>query len=87
VLGSRGYTSSLGLTDSGLLVIGGGIFSPASLVITAGGRLLGGGQVAHAVSNSGLIEASSGVLAIASKITGTGVENRQRRNALDHQHS
>jgi hypothetical protein len=72
VLGNRGYSTSLGLTDSGLLQLGGGTFAPASLSVTSGGRLLGFGTVTPAVANAGTIEASGGVLDLSAGASGAG---------------
>jgi fibronectin-binding autotransporter adhesin len=72
VLGSRGYTTSLGITDSGLLQLGGGTFSAASLSVMTGGKLLGFGTVTPAVANAGTIEAIGGPLDLSAGTTGTG---------------
>ena len=72
VLGNRGYTTTLAISDSGLLQLGGGTFAAASLTVTATGKLLGFGTVTPAVANSHIVEASGGVLKLSTGATGTG---------------
>ncbi len=73
VLSSRGYTTTLNLTGSGTIQLGGGTFQANSLTVTNGGRLYGNGIVANAPINSGKIEAFGGLLKVNGDITGSGV--------------
>jgi HPt (histidine-containing phosphotransfer) domain-containing protein len=72
VLGSRGYSTSLGITDSGVLQLAGGTLAPASLSVTSGGKLLGYGTVTPAVANAGTIEANGGLLDLSAGASGAG---------------
>jgi hypothetical protein len=72
VVGNRGYTTSLGITDSGLLQLARGTFASASLSTTSGGKLLGFGTVTPAVANAGTIEANGGVLDLSAGASGAG---------------
>ena len=74
VLGSRGYTTTLALSDSGVLQLGGGTFSAGSLAVKAGGTLVGFGTVTPAVANAGTVEASGtgDVLKLTAGASGAG---------------
>jgi hypothetical protein len=74
VLGNRGYTTTLALSDSGVLQLGGGTFGAASLAVKAGGTLVGFGTVTPAVANAGTIEASGtgDVLKLSAAASGAG---------------
>ncbi len=74
VLGSRGYTTTLAITDSGLLQLSGGTFASASLSIGSGGKLLGFGTITPAVADTGTVEASGAgdVLKLSTGASGTG---------------
>jgi fibronectin-binding autotransporter adhesin len=74
VLGGRGYTTTLGLSDSGILQLGGGTFSAGSLAVRAGGTLVGFGTVTPAVANGGTVEASGtgDVLKLSKGAAGAG---------------
>jgi hypothetical protein len=73
VLGGRGYSTSLGLQDSGVLNMAGGTLSAGGLTIAAGGALTGSGSVSTTISNDGSIVASGGTLTLAAAVTGAGV--------------
>ena len=72
VLGSRSYSTSNAITDSGVLQLGGGTFAPSSLSVTSGGKLLGYGTVTPVVANAGTIDASGAVLRLTAGASGTG---------------
>ena len=73
VLADRNYTTGNTITDSGLIMLGGGSFGVSSLDITGTGTLDGFGTVTDPL-NDGLIAASASgdTLLITSPITGTG---------------
>ncbi len=72
ILGSRSYSTALGLGDAGLLQLGGGTFRSAGLRLTAGGRVLGFGTIAGSVANAGTVEAKGGELRITGGVGGSG---------------
>jgi fibronectin-binding autotransporter adhesin len=72
VLANRGYTSSLDLTDSGIVQLGGGTLAVGALTIATGGLLFGLGTVNEAPTNAGKIEAKGGLLTITGNIVGAG---------------
>jgi fibronectin-binding autotransporter adhesin len=72
VLGSRGYTTTNKITNSGTLVINGGTFkSGGTLTVAPTGVLRGAGFVQPAVANLGLLEAT-GSLTVTGAFTGNG---------------
>ena len=72
LLNGRGYTTTIGLTDAGLLQLGGGTFKAGALSVAAGGRVLGFGTIADPVVDGGTIEAAGGKLIVTGKISGAG---------------
>ena len=71
VLGGRGYSTAVALTNSGLLQMAGGDFATAGLTITASGHVLGFGILDGGAANAGTIEASGGSLKLA-QLSGGG---------------
>jgi len=72
VLANRTYTTSLNLSNSGIIQLGGGAFQANNLTVTAGARIIGSGSILNAPVNSGKIQASGGLLKVTGQITGTG---------------
>ena len=74
VLGGRNYATNLGLTDNGVLQVGGGTLAANGLTIGAGGRLVGAGSVtSKTVGVTGTIEAAGGTMLLTGTISGTGL--------------
>ncbi len=75
VLAGRSYTSGKGVTDNGVVQLGGGTLSLGALNIGAGAHLIGFGTVAtgsKTIAAAGTIEAGGGTLSTASVINGAG---------------
>jgi hypothetical protein len=72
LLGGRSLATKAAFGNAGLLQLGGGTFTAASLTGAAGSRLLGYGAVAATIVNNGLIEASGGTLTLQKAVTGSG---------------
>ena len=72
LLAGRSWSGALGLTDDGLLQLGGGSLAPASLTVPSGGTVEGFGTIAAALTNNGLVEASGGTLTLSGALSGTG---------------
>ena len=72
ILGSRNYTTTNTLSDSGKISLGGGTLNANSIVVHTGGLLSGSGTVATSVANSGQVEANGGTLTITGNVSGTG---------------
>ena len=72
ILGSRNYTTTNTLSDSGKISLGGGTLNANSIVVNTGGLLSGSGTVATSVANSGQVEANGGTLTITGNVSGTG---------------
>ncbi len=73
VIGNRGYTTTLDVSDSGILQVGGNTLVAHSLTLNTGGRLIGFGTITDAPVNNGTIEAQSGqLLKLTGNVTGTG---------------
>jgi len=82
LLSNRNLTTTAAFSNAGLLQLGGGTFTAASLTDAAGSRLLGHGMVAAAIANSGTIEASGGGLILKQAVTGTGTLQIDAGSAL-----
>ncbi|MHC4994737.1 MAG: beta strand repeat-containing protein, partial [Planctomycetota bacterium] len=65
ILDSRNYTTSNSLDNSGVIQLGGGSLSPASLTNSAGGEIFGHGAVIPIIANSGTVRAAGGILTTA----------------------
>jgi hypothetical protein len=72
ILGSRNYTTTNTLSDSGKISLGGGTLNANSIVVNAGGLLSGFGTVATSVADAGQVEANGGTLTITGNVSGTG---------------
>jgi hypothetical protein len=72
VLGGRGYTTTLALTDAGQVVLAGGTFQAAGLTVAAGGTFVGSGTVEGTIADAGIVRASGGLLTLAGAVTGKG---------------
>jgi hypothetical protein len=72
ILNGRGYTTTLALTDQGLLDLGGGTLSIQTLTIAATGTLSGFGTVLTGIADAGEIFAAGGTLIMDQAITGAG---------------
>jgi hypothetical protein len=78
ILGDRSYTSTLALTNSGQLDLGGGVLTAKSLVDKAGSVLSGFGTISTALTEDGTLVATGGALElsasaiIAGTVSGTG---------------
>jgi hypothetical protein len=79
LLNGRGFAStSAGVTDSGLITLGGGTFSDTSLTIASGATFEGAGTLAGAVTDTGTLASAAitggnGTLAVTGAISGTGL--------------
>jgi hypothetical protein len=73
LLASRGYATSLALTDNGTLQLQGGTLSTGGLKIGAASLLTGSGVVTGAIANAGTIDATGGTLTLSSAVTGAGL--------------
>jgi hypothetical protein len=79
LLNGRGFAStSAGLTDSGLITLGGGSFTDTSLTIAAGATFEGAGTLAGAVTDTGTLASAAitggnGTLTVTGAISGTGL--------------
>ena len=83
ILASRGYTTTVNLTDAGTIQIGGGTFQANSLTVTLGARIFGSGIIANAPVNSGKIEAFGGLLKVNGNIVGSGVMQIDNASTLE----
>ncbi len=72
LLGGRSYTTSLGVTDAGLLQLAGGTFKGGAFTVATGGRVLGFGTIMEPVADKGTIEAAGGKLSITGAVSGAG---------------
>ena len=72
LLDDRGWTSTLALTDEGLLTLGGGDFAPGALTVASGGTVSGFGDITSDAGDEGLIEARGGTLTLSGAVTGSG---------------
>jgi hypothetical protein len=79
ILGGRSYSSTLAITNSGALSLGGGTFSAASLTEATGSTLSGFGTLTNSITSSSSIVTAGGALDFAGahntlggKISGTG---------------
>jgi hypothetical protein len=70
ILDNRDYTNVNGLTNSGIMQLGGGTFNAPGLTLGADGELFGFGNVTPRPTNSGLIRSVGGTLAFAAGIQG-----------------
>jgi hypothetical protein len=71
IIGGRNFSTSAGLTDSGLFQLGGGTITGA-LTVASGGLLSGFGTVSPGVQNGGSIDASGGLLTLSVGPSGSG---------------
>jgi hypothetical protein len=72
IFAGRNWTTTSAFTNAGVLYLGGGTFTAASLTDAAGATLKGNGVVATTVANGGTIEATGGTLTLQKAVTGTG---------------
>ncbi len=70
LLAGRSWAGSLAMTEAGLLQLGGGVFTEASLAIAATGTVLGYGTLAVGVTDAGRIEAHGGDLVLGGTLSG-----------------
>ncbi len=62
ILGTRDYTTAKAISNSGVIQLGGGTFTSASLANAAGSSLAGFGTVASSVNEAGAVTAAGGAL-------------------------
>jgi hypothetical protein len=70
---SRGYTTTLNLTDNGQINLNGGTLHPGLLTVGSTGTVAGFGQDRGGLVNNGKVEALGGDLQVYSSAVGTGV--------------
>ena len=75
LLGGLSANEAQAVSNSGVLQLGGGVFSTPSLTITSTGLVTGFGTVSAPIANSGLIDAQGGLLKITGAVSGTGMDN------------
>ncbi len=71
LLAGRSFTATNGISDFGMIRLGGGTLTAPRLAVGAGGPVSGFGTIAdtrYALSNGGTIEANGGTLAVAGAI-------------------
>jgi fibronectin-binding autotransporter adhesin len=81
VLNSRGFSSGAvaGLTDNGIISLGGSKFTASGVTIASGATFQGGGTLASTVTDNGLLASSAaplgsnGTLSVTGAISGTGL--------------
>ncbi len=72
LLGGRNF-STASFRNSGILTLGGGVFTAtAGFTNNAGGTVTGRGAIAASIANSGVIDASGGALTLQGGVTGSG---------------
>jgi hypothetical protein len=72
IVGGRSWTTTLAMSNAGILRLGGGTLTALRLTQSAGSLLVGYGAIANPIINAGTIQASQGVLSIEKTVTGTG---------------
>ena len=75
LLGGLSANEAQGVSDSGVLQLGGGNFATPGLAITSTGSVTGFGTVSAPVANSGAIDAQGGLLRVTGAVSGTGMDN------------
>ena len=68
ILDDRDFVAENGLTNSGVIELGGGAFDAPSLTNTASGEIFGFGVIKPTVLNSGVVRAAGGALSVANGI-------------------
>ncbi len=87
ILGNRSYTSTLGLANSGTIVLGGGTLTDKGLNDKAGSVLSGFGTVAGRLISAGTLAAVGGTLELTGSDTITGAVSGNGTLAFSAGHS